>query len=360
MKKLLSLLIVAMLLMSMVSVTAYASQAGSEPSEPPVETSAEPTQEPEHVCLPTQIRYAQCNSYTHYVQVYCTCGTFLGQTTEEHSLAADGSCAKCGAAVGLQDHVHTFDHVEYSYINRLTHERQVYCDCGDIIGTKTQFHTFTGIGEPCPLCGGGSGSGGSGGSGGDEPSDEPSDEPGDEPGDKPGDETGDKPGTDPTGKEDKADKDFTGTFPEDVEFIEGEFDGNRYIIVYDDGITWEDAKKMAEEAGGHLMTITSKEEQKFIEELNDEDKNLWIGGFLNADTEAWEWVTDEEWEYSRWTKNNPFDDDEFYCTAIYPHRWVNMENDDVEELDGYIIEFDAEDKDVEIRNIIDRVEVKKD
>ena len=46
-----------------------------------------------------------------------------------------------------------------------------------------------------------------------------------------------------------------------------------------DSFTWEQAERYCENMGGHLVTITSPQEQAFIEQLNSENRHLWIGAY---------------------------------------------------------------------------------
>ena len=68
---------------------------------------------------------------------------------------------------------------------------------------------------------------------------------------------------------------------------------------------------------GHLVTITSEEEDRFIlesfaDELNrDADGHLWLGGFQpdgSAEPDGgWQWVTGEPFEYTNWGEGEPND-----------------------------------------------------
>ena len=77
--------------------------------------------------------------------------------------------------------------------------------------------------------------------------------------------------------------------------------------LYEVGMTWAEAKAFCEEKGGHLVTITSQEEQRFIEELiNRGNKNQYLLGATDEEKEGtWRWVTGEKWDYSNWDKNMP-------------------------------------------------------
>ncbi len=84
------------------------------------------------------------------------------------------------------------------------------------------------------------------------------------------------------------------------------FGGHRYEMVRAD-ISWNEAKTRAEAMGGHLATLTAREEDEwvratFIESLPDE-KILHIGGVRDSEAEPWRWITGEPWSYTQWRKS---------------------------------------------------------
>jgi len=88
-------------------------------------------------------------------------------------------------------------------------------------------------------------------------------------------------------------------------------------------ITWFNADSAAQEAGGYLASILSKEENEFVYSLVDSPQfwanpfatNLyngpWLGGFqLPGSVEpadGWNWTSGEPWSYSRWYPGEPDD-----------------------------------------------------
>lgn len=77
--------------------------------------------------------------------------------------------------------------------------------------------------------------------------------------------------------------------------------------VFNEGLSWDNARIYCEEMGGHLVTITSFSEQSFIEGLitiQGKRNNYWIGGFRNS-SNRWCWVTGENFSYSNWAINQP-------------------------------------------------------
>ncbi|MEE1011295.1 MAG: leucine-rich repeat protein, partial [Acutalibacteraceae bacterium] len=88
--------------------------------------------------------------------------------------------------------------------------------------------------------------------------------------------------------------------PVDVEFTE-----DSIYVVYDDSLSWTKAKTYCENIGGHLVTITSAEEQKVVENLKKNKKLYWIG-LTDSETEGvWKWVTGEKYSYTNWGDKEP-------------------------------------------------------
>ncbi len=106
------------------------------------------------------------------------------------------------------------------------------------------------------------------------------------------------------------------------------------------------------------MTITSAEEQKFVQGLPKalgKGHRFWIGLHTSGPKEPWQWVTDEDADYTNWA--NGFPDttkslwsmrtrpdrrsvsSDFAALAFAPHRWIDAEGT---QLKGFICEWDAE------------------
>lgn len=73
----------------------------------------------------------------------------------------------------------------------------------------------------------------------------------------------------------------------------------------DESMTWEEAKVHCEMLGGHLVTITTEEEQKTIEALLEHGtkKQYWIG-MKRIDNDM-KWVTGESCSYANWDSIEP-------------------------------------------------------
>ena len=80
-----------------------------------------------------------------------------------------------------------------------------------------------------------------------------------------------------------------------------------YYQIFDQGMSWSDAKRACEAAGGHLVTITDSEEQKFIEALltdhNASMNQYWIGMFQYKG--GYTWVNGESSDYTNWDSGEP-------------------------------------------------------
>lgn len=84
--------------------------------------------------------------------------------------------------------------------------------------------------------------------------------------------------------------------------------GHIYLLL-DEGCTWRAAVAWAEYYGGHLVTITSEEEQGLVEQiLESGTKNsYWLGGLVNTGG-GFDWITGEEAAYGgRWAPGQPDD-----------------------------------------------------
>ena len=107
------------------------------------------------------------------------------------------------------------------------------------------------------------------------------------------------------------------------------FNGHKYAYFEGSSISWTDARALCQELGGHLMIITSADEQKFLEQQYPETSG-WIGMYL--DNITWRWVTNEKVEYTNWDSGEPNDagGDEC-CVHIWSDedmQWNDLNNED--------------------------------
>lgn len=85
-----------------------------------------------------------------------------------------------------------------------------------------------------------------------------------------------------------------------------EFNGH-YYQVYDNSMTWTEAKEYCEKLGGHLVTITTADEQSFVESIikNGTKSCYWLGGTDEEAEGNWKWITGEAFSYAHWGKDMP-------------------------------------------------------
>ncbi|MDG2424360.1 MAG: FG-GAP-like repeat-containing protein [Phycisphaerales bacterium] len=117
------------------------------------------------------------------------------------------------------------------------------------------------------------------------------------------------------------------------------------------GITWIDAGLAAFNNGGHLVTLTSIEENQFVYDSlvvtgngNIGDWGPWIGA--RADGTSWHWaITGEPWNYEAWAENEPGSNDDTKAAGYWNHdggiaQWADHLVDT--ELLSYIVEYSAD------------------
>lgn len=85
--------------------------------------------------------------------------------------------------------------------------------------------------------------------------------------------------------------------------------GNSTYEAYVDAATWAEAEAFCEAQGGHLITITSEEENsKITEWINGAglyNDWYWTGLLDAAQTDHWQWVNGEEFSYYNWADGQP-------------------------------------------------------
>lgn len=143
-----------------------------------------------------------------------------------------------------------------------------------------------------------------------------------------------------------------------------EKNGHRYQV-FDESMSWTDAKVYCENLGGHLVTINSEEEQKFIEDslLTIGTKKTYFIGLSRATSkESWSWVTNEPFDYSNWDYGEPNSTNENYVhmyagTGNYGTwnntlNYVNGNSNYSTANAGFICEWENKDSPVEIMKSI--------
>lgn len=138
--------------------------------------------------------------------------------------------------------------------------------------------------------------------------------------------------------------------------------GHFYKGIVSPGISWDDARVAAEEAGGYLATIGSEEENTFVFDLiNNSDfwevpaawpllqVGPWFGGVGSDGGTQWEWVTGEDWVYENWDVWEPTGDENGVTHYFHDYRSAGVLGDpqptwndssrDWASVQGYIVEY---------------------
>lgn len=87
---------------------------------------------------------------------------------------------------------------------------------------------------------------------------------------------------------------------------------NHTYKAFDEGVNWDEAEAQCERMGGHLVTISSKEEENIVERVLGSHSCYWIGLSDNETEGSFVWVTGEPLTYTKWADGQPdnYDDRE--------------------------------------------------
>ena len=97
------------------------------------------------------------------------------------------------------------------------------------------------------------------------------------------------------------------------------YNGHSYYVFHDEIVSWDGAQAYCESKGGHLATITDKEENEFIYSYIV-SKGLRSAYFGLSDPQSinnWQWVTGEPVKYTNWHEGEPNSDVENYAMYYY-------------------------------------------
>ena len=115
--------------------------------------------------------------------------------------------------------------------------------------------------------------------------------------------------------------------------LAAEFNGRRYLYI-PKFLTWDEAKAFCEKLGGHLLTVTSKAENDFLNTHFPNGSWFWMG--LTTTKRGHEWVTGEPFEYSNFV--GPQQEHKL-GPKIFSGRWTA---DDVPTAhNSFMVEWDA-------------------
>ena len=88
-----------------------------------------------------------------------------------------------------------------------------------------------------------------------------------------------------------------------------------------------------------LATITSKEENDWIQKTFHSPTSYWIGGTDEDLDGVWTWVTGEKWRYSFWGEGEPNNYRGIEC-ALEIQVNGHWNDNDMESLNYFLIEWD--------------------
>lgn len=145
---------------------------------------------------------------------------------------------------------------------------------------------------------------------------------------------------------------FTVEQPEYIPVKTASYDGRTYAL-YDDTLSWSSARRLCERLGGHLVTITSQEENAFVQELVQAGAHdrYWLGAHNDSPWDyqnssyAYEWVTGEAFSYADWADGEPNGSGTDAQTEHFAHmvktcssQWNDTYNTD--KSNGFICEIE--------------------
>ena len=118
---------------------------------------------------------------------------------------------------------------------------------------------------------------------------------------------------------------------------------NGHIYAYfSDCYTWKEAKNLCETMGGHLATITSKEENDFINKLTS-NNYAFIGCTDEEKEGTWKWITGEKFSYTNWSSGQPdnYNQLEHFGEIKLNGTWNDFP-DTSDYTRGFVLEIDGE------------------
>ncbi len=124
------------------------------------------------------------------------------------------------------------------------------------------------------------------------------------------------------------------------------FQGHTYYYLRDT-LTWEQAQAVAEEVGGHLVTIGSDAENSFVVELLRRETGAnapaaWIGFSDHLQESRWRWVTGEPVTFTGWANFQPDNNSGIQHFAVTNHNAPgNWDDRNVGGAQPAVIEIDG-------------------
>ncbi len=122
------------------------------------------------------------------------------------------------------------------------------------------------------------------------------------------------------------------------------FNGNVYMV-FDRQVSWAEASKQCEEAGGHLATITSAKENNFIQTLcsKGNSNQYYLGASNSLNNGIWSWIGSESFVYTNWSDNEPnvMNSQESYLAIQCANgKWNTIEKNSAPQI-GFVCEWEG-------------------
>lgn len=118
------------------------------------------------------------------------------------------------------------------------------------------------------------------------------------------------------------------------------FNGHKYKV-FTDSMSWDEAEKFCEDKGGHIVTITSEEEQKYVSGIISDDKYYWIDAEIIGNNDI-KWTTDELFIYANWEDKAPGGKASEKHVAIHSGSWTELPDKDEITVSGFVFEYEPE------------------
>ncbi|GLC29699.1 DUF5050 domain-containing protein [Clostridium omnivorum] len=129
-----------------------------------------------------------------------------------------------------------------------------------------------------------------------------------------------------------------------------------YYELIDLSMSWKDSEAYCEKNGGHLVTITSKEELDFVNNMikGGTKDRYWLGASDEQQEGTWSWVTGEQFAISSWNTGEPNNyygyHSENFLMSNKDGQWMDVSNDSLVSLYGFICEYESKIDPIKIEN----------
>ena len=119
--------------------------------------------------------------------------------------------------------------------------------------------------------------------------------------------------------------------------------GGHHYKVYEEDVSWHEARAKCEKMGGYLACVESAEEQQFIADLAD-GRYLFLGATDEEEEGEWKWVNGSPFSYTDWLEGQPNNSfgSEHYLSTFEGGGWndATVSGREWWSPSGYICEWD--------------------